>query len=108
VTDEYWDFKTTISERSSICNGRLEKLPDQCYLRVTANTSAFAQVMLPLLYQPFECGSFCDLVKGFIGIDLDLAKTEEKRNLINLFSKTLETIMKVTSKMQLYRLIYYS
>jgi hypothetical protein len=98
VTDEYWNFKTTISECSSIYNGRLEKLPDQCYIRVTANTSAFAQVMLPLLYQPFECGSFCDLVKSFIGMDMDLAKTEEKINLIYLFSKTLGTIMKVTKQ----------
>jgi hypothetical protein len=68
----------------------LDKLPDQRYFRVTANTVAFAHVMLPLLYQPFECGSFCDLVKGYIGMDLGLAKTEKKRNLINLFSKTLK------------------
>jgi len=42
VTDEYWEFKITTNDCSSICNARLEKLPDQCYLRVTSNTGAFA------------------------------------------------------------------
>jgi hypothetical protein len=56
-----------------MCNVSHQKLPDQCYL------SDFQHwCVRPLLYQPFECGSVCDLVKGFIGMDMDLAKTEQK------------------------------